>query len=154
MFNSSGKIIWEQRINKILFMKGCDCWNQSIELKNNDFTFDLGELVRQTDSERTRNFSCLYSMLCRKEQTKKNLLPERGVYATRSSTMRRYTCAALVPILQWLSWDDTEVDNMMVWVKERKFVAAGVTRIGFPPGDIVPIQEHISCKLNFIHIPI
>jgi len=41
----------------------------------------------------------------------------------------------------WLSWDDTEGDNVMVWVKERNLVAAGVTGIGFPPGDIIPIQE-------------
>jgi len=66
------------------------------------FTFDLGELVRQTDSEHTENVSYLCAMLCRKEQSKINTA-RTGSCAARNSTARRYACAALVLILTRMS---------------------------------------------------
>ena len=40
--------------------RSLNCWNKRRDKKNSEFAFDLGELVRQTDSVHTSNVSYLY----------------------------------------------------------------------------------------------
>lgn len=89
------------RASKVWLYRGY-CLNQSIELKN-EFVFDLGELIRQMDSEHTENVNHLYSIQC--YAGKRGIKIFQDGCATRNLTEQRCTCAVLVFILidTWLN---------------------------------------------------